>query len=244
MLFRHVLFLVFLLKHCYNRKLGETMIKEMYGVSLIQHLSEEEKNKIDIPYMKYLYGTIQEQGAIDLHQQKITPMESIVKDKLDFETAEKFRMLGESFIREGKLAVCSMAGGQGTRLGFHGPKGTYSLTVFGREITIFETIVNKLKEAKETAEAMADFKALAVAAEEFIAQSELGYTPISIEMPIQNAKEERYTRYLVKNLRYFRSEFLQKKSHTSEDRKRALIPDYYETKPNKDLYRDAKAILK
>ena len=101
-----------------------------------------------------------------------------------------------------------------------------------------------LKEAKETAEAMADFKALAVAAEEFIAQSELGYTPISIEMPIQNAKEERYTRYLVKNLRYFRSEFLQKKSHTSEDRKRALIPDYYETKPNKDLYRDAKAILK
>lgn len=101
-----------------------------------------------------------------------------------------------------------------------------------------------IQEAKETEAAMADFKALALAAEQFIAKSELHYTPISIQMPTENAKEERYTRYLVKNLRYFRSEFLQKKSHTSEDRKRALIPDYYETKPNKDLYRDAKAILK
>ena len=99
-----------------------------------------------------------------------------------------------------------------------------------------------LKEAKETAEAMADFKALAVAAEEFIAQSELGYTPISIEMPIQNAKEERYTRYLVKNLSFFRSEL--KRSHTSAERRRALIPDYYQSKPNRDFLRDARAALR
>ena len=98
-----------------------------------------------------------------------------------------------------------------------------------------------LKEAKETAEAMADFKALAVAAEEFIAQSELGYTPISIQLPIQNAKEERYTRYLVKNLRFFRSEL--KPSHTSEQAQRALIPDFYQTKPNREFLRDARAAL-
>lgn len=101
-----------------------------------------------------------------------------------------------------------------------------------------------LQEAMETEAAMSDFKALAVAAEQFIEKSELHYTPISIQMPIENAKTERYTRYLVKNLSYFRSDFSQKRSFTTEMKKRALIPDYYETKPNKELYRDARAILK
>ena len=98
-----------------------------------------------------------------------------------------------------------------------------------------------LQEAKEAETAMGDFNAIAFAAEEAINKSELHYTPISIEIPIENAKTERYTRYLVKNLRYFRSEL--KRSHTSEDRKRALIPDYYEAKPNKVLYRAARADL-
>lgn len=103
------------------------------------------------------------------------------------------------------------------------------------------------QEAKQTAEAMADFKALAVAAEEFISKSEIGYIPINIQMPIENAKEERFARYLVRNLDFFRSDYLIRKVNRERlsmiDHRRAVIPDYYETKPSRDLLKDARATL-
>lgn len=96
------------------------------------------------------------------------------------------------------------------------------------------------KEAKETAEALSDFKAFAVAIEEFIRNSKLRFMPISIQMSIENAEEERYARYLVKNLSFFRSELNLRKENgesiTPEEEKRAVIPDYYEVTPTKEIY--------
>ncbi|MEA4863178.1 MAG: UTP--glucose-1-phosphate uridylyltransferase [Victivallaceae bacterium] len=40
---------------------------------------------------------------------------------------EKAVEVGESLLRAGKVAVLTVAGGQGTRLGFDGPKGTYPI---------------------------------------------------------------------------------------------------------------------
>ncbi|MCF7954408.1 MAG: UDPGP type 1 family protein [Phycisphaerae bacterium] len=40
----------------------------------------------------------------------------------------KARKLGEKFLREGKVAAFVVAGGQGTRLGFDGPKGDYPIS--------------------------------------------------------------------------------------------------------------------
>ena len=95
------------------------------------------------------------------------------------------------------------------------------------------------KEAKEVEEALADFKAYAVVAEEYCKKSKLVYLPISVQMCIENAEEERYIRYLVTNLRYYRSELNDKKKQgqkiTLQEYKLAVIPDYYEIKPSKDV---------
>jgi UDP-N-acetylglucosamine/UDP-N-acetylgalactosamine diphosphorylase len=43
--------------------------------------------------------------------------------------AQSYRAVGENLIRRGKVAAFTVAGGQGTRLGWNGPKGTYPATV-------------------------------------------------------------------------------------------------------------------
>ena len=42
--------------------------------------------------------------------------------------AARYRAIGEDLVRRGKMAAFLVAGGQGTRLGWRGPKGTYPAT--------------------------------------------------------------------------------------------------------------------
>ncbi len=105
-----------------------------------------------------------------------------------------------------------------------------------------------LEEAKSASKDLSDFKAYAIVAEEFIRKSKLRYMPIPIYLSLESAETERYTRYMVKNLRYFRSNLNQRKARgetiTPEDEKRALIPDYYEVKPSKNVLLDCKQAIK
>ena len=57
--------------------------------------------------------------------------------------------LGEKAVRNGEYAVVTMAGGQGTRLGHHGPKGTFKLNVYGKGKYLFEILTENLKEANK-----------------------------------------------------------------------------------------------
>ena len=41
--------------------------------------------------------------------------------------AAAFRQRGEALLRSSQVAAFTVAGGQGTRLGFDGPKGTYPI---------------------------------------------------------------------------------------------------------------------
>ncbi len=104
-----------------------------------------------------------------------------------------------------------------------------------------------LEEAKSATKDLSDFKAYTIVAENFINKSTLKYMPISIQQSIENAEEERYTRYLVKNLRYFRSELNQRKERgetvTPGEEKRAVIPDFYEVKPSKNVLADCKVAI-
>ena len=64
------------------------------------------------------------------------------------EEYEKYKAIGEKKIKEGKLAVVTMAGGQGTRLGHSGPKGTYDLGLDTHK-SIFEILTDTLNEARK-----------------------------------------------------------------------------------------------
>lgn len=102
----------------------------------------DQISNIDFEYIQSLFLS---KDKFEMTDKEITSIAATDKEKLD---KEKYNKLGSMLIKEGKLAICSMAGGQGTRLGFNGPKGTFMLNL-DRPISIFETMAIKLKDAYE-----------------------------------------------------------------------------------------------
>lgn len=118
-----------------------------------EELSDKEQKElinqienIDFNLIKELYNLTK--TKVDFGEQKIEPMEYLDRSKLSKEELEKYKLAGEELIRNNQLAVVTMAGGQGTRLGHEGPKGTYNLGLESNKC-IFELLCDNLKRAKE-----------------------------------------------------------------------------------------------
>lgn len=79
----------------------------------------------------------------------ISPVKAINPDKKDKKELEEYIKIGENVVKSGHFAIGIMAGGQGTRLGHNGPKGTFKLELNGETKSLFEIIVDKLKDAYE-----------------------------------------------------------------------------------------------
>ena len=73
----------------------------------------------------------------------ISPIEFLDKEKLNG-YYRSFQETGEKAIRAGKLATVTMAGGQGTRLGHNGPKGTFDIGLESHK-SLFELLSDSLK---------------------------------------------------------------------------------------------------
>lgn len=84
---------------------------------LIEQKREELVNqilKIDFEQIKELYNETQHKK--DFKDCKIEPLSYIDKQKLTDEEKQNYEAKGTSVIKEGRYAVVTMAGGQGTRL--------------------------------------------------------------------------------------------------------------------------------
>ena len=80
-----------------------------------------------------------------IESNRITPLKYYSKTLMEDSTKKNYVSIGEEIIKNGKIAVLTMAGGQGTRLGYKGPKGCYELD-FKEKKSLFEVICDKLKE--------------------------------------------------------------------------------------------------
>ena len=123
-------------------------------IKLIEKLDEDKKqalveqiSKIDFHQLKELYDNTKKE--IEIKENKIEPLPYLDKKKLSEEQKEKFQKLGDAILEKGEYAVVTMAGGQGTRLGHSGPKGTFKLDVYGKGKYLFEILAENLKEANQ-----------------------------------------------------------------------------------------------
>jgi len=105
----------------------------------------EQLDKIDLEQIKKIYEQTKEKP--DFSKCTIEPMPYIDKNKIDENKFENYENIGKEVIKSNKLAVVTMAGGQGTRLGHNGPKGTYDIGLDSHK-SIFELLCDKLKIAK------------------------------------------------------------------------------------------------
>jgi len=81
-----------------------------------------------------------ESGGTD----ELEPPEVEAEDELAPEEAEARRKAGLEAIGRGELAAVTMAGGQGTRLGHNGPKGTFDIGLESHK-SLFELHADRLK---------------------------------------------------------------------------------------------------
>ena len=130
----------------------ENILKKYGQEHLLKHYNELDERKkeillkqideIDFDLVNKLYDSTKEQkvSASD----KITPIDYLDKFKLN-DQYKYFETIGKKAIKEGKLAAVTMAGGQGTRLGHSGPKGTYDIGLDSHK-SLFELLADNLKE--------------------------------------------------------------------------------------------------
>ena len=105
---------------------------------------EEQVKRIDFEQIMKLYeGT---KKSNDIEQKKFEGIGYVEKDKLSRKEYEELSDIGEEVIKNGRYAVVTMAGGQGTRLGHTGPKGTYKIDLVTGEKFLFEILVDSLKQ--------------------------------------------------------------------------------------------------
>ena len=99
--------------------------------------------KIDFEFIDYLYKNNDKQA--NNQETSIEPIEYWDKERLggkfDF-----YEDIGKESIKKGELAAVTMAGGQGTRLGHNGPKGTFDIGLDSHK-SLFELLCDNLKHA-------------------------------------------------------------------------------------------------
>lgn len=126
----------------------EQIIKEIEKMSKDQQEKIiKQINKINFNEVNDLYNLTKQNHIAN--KGKIEPINYIYKERLTKEEKKEAEEIGEKIIKNDQYAVVTMAGGQGTRLGWKGPKGTYKLDVGKEGKYIFQILTENLKKSKE-----------------------------------------------------------------------------------------------
>ena len=101
----------------------------------------EQIEGIDFDLINSLYSKTK--NGVNIEYSNITPINFIDKYKLN-DKYKYYEEIGKKAIKSGKLACVTMAGGQGTRLGHKGPKGTFDIGLDSHK-SLFELLCDYLK---------------------------------------------------------------------------------------------------
>ena len=135
------------------------ILKENNQEHLLKYLEMADENQkvelikeienINFDELKELYKISKRDKDKAIGSQLIEHVKFVDKYKMNEEDFNKYKEVGENIIKNGEYAVVTMAGGQGTRLGHDGPKGTFLLDVKPKPKYLFEILADGIKRANE-----------------------------------------------------------------------------------------------
>ena len=106
----------------------------------------EQAGEIDLAEVARLTRTlIRPAGAAGVDLTDLAPAPYVARPEQGGDAAawQQARAAGEAALRAGRVAAFTVAGGQGTRLGFDGPKGTFPVTPVRRK-PLFQVFAEKI----------------------------------------------------------------------------------------------------
>jgi len=125
---------------------GQEHIFEAY-----QKLDETGKEKLAAQIEKIDWSILAMAGHEELAQErgKLVPLSALEVSEIE-KNRVQYEQIGLDAIRAGKIGAVLLAGGQGTRLGFDGPKGKYNI---GRtkDMYIFERLIRNIQDVTDKA---------------------------------------------------------------------------------------------
>ena len=119
-------------------------------------LSDSEKEillnqilNIDFEEILNLYKNSMSNEKLDIST--VSPLPHFEKELFSSEEILEYTKVGEDIIKSGAFAVVTMSGGQGSRLGYKGPKGTYELRFknLHEKKSLFQIMCEDIKRANE-----------------------------------------------------------------------------------------------
>lgn len=115
-----------------------------------KHLLDQAA-EIELAEIERLNRTLVQKGAVpgvDLTDLAPAPYERLPENGGDSAAWRRAKDAGEQALRAGRVAAFTVAGGQGTRLGYDGPKGTFAVTPVKKK-TLFQVFAEKIQAAGE-----------------------------------------------------------------------------------------------
>ena len=126
--------------------------KQEHLLSFYNEISDEQKENllnqiisIDFEEILNLYKNSFNDDK-DVH---ISPLAHIEKNRLTEEEIRHYNSIGKAIIKNNEIAIVTMAGGQGSRLGYKGPKGTYMLNLKPIKKSLFQIIAENIMETNK-----------------------------------------------------------------------------------------------
>lgn len=123
-------------------------------LELLELLNKDERKiiskqilELDFDKINSLYKELKNKEKIN--SDNTEAITAVNKDKLETSELEKYNELGKNIICNNQYAVVTMSGGQGTRLGYDGPKGTFKIDIRPESKYLFEILADRLKEANK-----------------------------------------------------------------------------------------------
>jgi UDP-N-acetylglucosamine/UDP-N-acetylgalactosamine diphosphorylase len=109
----------------------------------------EQAAQVDLAEIAHLTATLirgQASAVADFSQLRPAPCVALPENGGDLAVWSRARSRGEDALRAGRVACFTVAGGQGTRLGHDGPKGTFPVTPV-RGHSLFQVFAEKIRAA-------------------------------------------------------------------------------------------------